>query len=158
MRRNLSPQGVESLTSHNSSDVWLLLLTIETDAFGTVRFVNNSEDIESRGHPFTAYPFQITLPESSLYRDSKATLEIDNVDRRLVTMVRTMTKPARVTIEVIRASDPDDVEIEVKHLFIFNSSWTAQAIVFELGFDDIWNSPFPSGTGTYSPRQFPTLF
>ena len=157
MTRTLTAGGIESLLSQDSRDVWLVLLTIDTTK-GKLYLVNNNESVVSRGKTFQAYPFEITPPDDALDKTPTASVVIGNVDLLIVQTIREVVDPPRFTIEIIRFDYPDIVEMMVSDLIMTNVQWTESTVSATLQIDDIFNQPFPSGSGTYSPRQFPSMF
>lgn len=155
--RALTAGGIESLLARHSRDVWLILMTI-TSTNGKLYFVNNNEAVTSNGQVFEAYPFEIIPPGDSLTAPATASVTIGNVDRKLVTTLRTISTPPTFKLDVIRYDHPDVIEMSVGNLFMRSADWTASTITATLTVDDIFNQPFPSGSGTYSPRQFPGMF
>ncbi len=158
--RELATQAARDATTDvKSNDVWLVLLTMTSSASGAVfRVVNNNENITSNGNLFTAYAFDIVLPDDSLESDPQIQLTIDNVDRLLVDFLRNATAPPVFKIQIILARTPDTIEIELNELVLRNVAWNVSKITGTLRLDDIWNTKFPSVGETYDPQQFPGLF
>lgn len=161
--RSFTNAGKQSLYEHNTDEIWLMLLTI-TATTGTYRFVNNNEDVTSEDpvtkvdRHFKWYPFEITIPPDDFERAPTATLTISNVDQLLVDTLREISEPPEFKIELIRHSQPNIIEMTVDNLIMRTAAFDALAITATLEVDDIFNVPYPSGTGTYSPRQFPGMF
>lgn len=154
MARSLSANARQSLFSLDANgEVWLVLLRM-----GSTRVVNNNEDIVSNGVTYTAYPFEINLPADTLEKSPQVTLRIDNIDRSLTDWIRNQSDPPSVTIEVILASDPDNVEMTVDNLTLVDATWNAHTITGTLRLEDIFNAEFPSKGSVYDPTQFPGLF
>jgi len=93
-----------------TEEVLLILLTLTDQLNEKHRFVNNTSNITSRGNLFEAYPFEVTLPDSTEGRISSCSITFDNVGRKLIDEIRTQTKPMQVLIEVILAAEPDVVQ------------------------------------------------
>lgn len=157
MTRPMTQGGIESLLAHDSRDVWLVLMTIEADT-GNLYLVNNNEPLTSRGIDFEAYPFEILAPNDTLDSAPDAKVTIGNVDQRIIHTLRSITNPPKFTFEIVRFSHPDNIEMKVTDLIMRSVSWDAAAITATLSVEDVFNQPFPSGSGTYSPRQFPSMF
>lgn len=140
-----------------TAQAFLVLLTIDhADISPPIRVVNDTKDITSRGDSFIAFPFDIDLPDST--RDSlpRARLSIDNVGQEIAEAIRTITSPATVLIEVIRASDPDTVEIAFPVFKLRDVKWDILQVSGDLVVEDLTTEPFP--VGHFTPAEFPGLF
>lgn len=155
MPRTLSAAAVASLNAQESGEVWLVLLTISNPGITTIRVVNNTEDIVSRGNTYQAFPFEIELPGQDPDTPASARLRIDNVDKRIVEAVRSITTPPQVTIEVVLASQPDTVEIAYSNLTLRSAEYDVDSVRGELTFESIFSEPV---TLTITPNRFPGLF
>lgn len=157
MPRALSSYARQQAYALTSGDAWLVLCTISHPPTGTIlRVVNNTVDIVSRGQTFTAYPFKITLPHETGEGIGAATLEIDNVDRTLVDMLRAAVIAPTVKIEVILSTYPDQVEIAIPSLALRQVSWDATAIRGTLLSEDLLSSGYPGYI--YDPIEWPGIF
>ena len=156
MPRSLSNTALGSMNAQATSEVWLVLLTISHATLPTpIRLVNNNEDVVSRGNTFIAFPFEIELPGEDPDQPPKAMLRIDNVDRRVVQTIRSITAPPTVTLEVILASAPDTVEVSFTNMTLRNAQYDATTVSGELTFDSIYTEPV---TLTMTPNRFPGMF
>lgn len=155
MPRSLSAAAVASLNAPQTGEVWLVLLTIANAGMTTIRVVNNTEDIVSRGNTYQAFPFELELPGEDPDSPSSARLRIDNVDKRIVEAVRSISTPPEVTIEVILASQPDTVEIAYSSLTMRSVEYDVNSVRGELVFESIYSEPV---TLTITPNRFPGLF
>jgi hypothetical protein len=155
MPRSLSNTALASLQAQQTGEVWLVLLTITNPGAATIRVVNNTEDVVSRGATFQAFPFEIELPGEDPDSPSSARLRIDNVDKRIVEAVRSIVSPPLITIEVVLASQPDTVEIAYSNLTMRSVEYDAESVRGELTFESIYSEPV---TLTITPNRFPGLF
>lgn len=158
MARTFSNTAYTSLFPvDGGGEVWLALLKLEgtTDTFYVV---NNNEDITSQGQLYSAYPFDIALPNETGDQVPEVTLRIDNVNRMLTDWVRRESTPPKVRLQLILASSPDTIEVEVDYLTLENVSWTATTIQGRLIVEDRMNDKFPSAGHKYDPSQFPGIF
>ncbi len=157
MPRQLTLAAVREAQKEHGQDPFLVLLTIEVDAPGEwVRVVNNTENIVSRGETFIGCPFQIALPDINDYTSSDATLTIDNVDPRIWQGVRMLTAAPNTILEVILASEPDDVMLRTEGLRLREAQATSQSITGKLVPDTIWQTGFPAHD--FDPSQNPGMF
>lgn len=155
MPRSLSATALASMHAPQTGEVWLVLLTISNPGMTTIRVVNNTEDVVSRGNTYQAFPFEIELPGEDPDSPSSARLRIDNVDKRIVEAVRSISTPPEVTIEVILASQPNTVEISYANLTLRSVEYDAGSVRGELVFESIFSEPV---TLTITPNRFPGLF
>jgi hypothetical protein len=156
MPRSLSPAALASANAQSTDEVWLVLLTIEHNEIDSpIRVVNNTEDIVSRGQTYIGFPFDFELPGEDADAPTKARLRIDNVDRRIVEAVRTISSPPLVTLEVILASAPDTVEFSFSGLTMREIDYDVSSVSGDLLFESIFAEPV---TYTMTPSRFPGLF
>lgn len=143
--------------SADTDQVFLVLLTIaQADLAQPIRVVNNNEDITSNGNVFTAFPFDIELPDSREGVPPSATLVIDNVSQEIAQAVRTMTSVATVLIQIIRAADPDTIERSYTGFNLRDVKWNAHKMSGDLILEDFQTEPYPALQ--FSPAFFPGLF
>jgi hypothetical protein len=156
MPRTLSNTALASMNAQATGEVWLVLLTISHATLPTpIRLVNNNEDVVSRSNTFIAFPFEIELPGEDPDQPPKAMLRIDNVDRRVVQTIRSITAPPTITLEVILASAPNNVEVSFTNMTLRNAQYDVSTVSGELTFDSIYTEPV---TLTMTPNRFPALF
>lgn len=156
MPRSLSTAAIASQNAQATSEVWLVLLTLSHPSMATpIRLVNNNENVVSRGNTFIAFPFEVELPGEDPDQPPKSTLRIDNVDRRVLQTLRSITAPPTVTLEVILASAPDQVEVSFTNMTLRNAQYDVSTVSGELTFDGIYTEPV---TLTMTPSRFPGMF
>ena len=141
----------------DSDEVYLILITIEHDDISpSIRVVNNNENITSNGNLFTQFAFDMELPDSREGTLSRARISIDGVSREISEAIRSITTPAQVTLQVIRASDPDTIERSWAPTTLRNVKWDAGRISGDLVFEEMEIEPFP--IWQFSPANAPGLF
>jgi len=141
---------LSQLYAQESNDPFLVLLTLTHVSFGTLRFVANTVDITSRGNTFEAFPFKITLPADDGESLKDIVLTLDNVSLQLITSLRSITNYIAVKIELVLASNPDLVEIEIDGLKINSVSYNAESISANLILDNFLNTELTSEKYTAS--------
>lgn len=156
MSRALSAQAVRELLAQESGEAFLQLLTLTHPQMTTVRVVNNTQNVTSRGNVYTAFPFSITLPADVVDELPGLTLSISNVDRQLVDELRTLMDPITVTLEIVSASTPDTVEVGPFDFEMLQVRIAVDRITGTLMTDPLLQEPFPATT--YNPKDFPGLF
>ncbi len=138
------------------SDLPLVLLTIDHDDIDpAIRVVANKVDITSNGETFSAFPFEITLPDNLEDAPPRARLKIDNVSREIAQAIRDISTPADVTIQVVRQDDFDTVEMTWPAMRLTNVRWNALTVEGDLEFENLTSEPYPAHT--FSPAEFPGL-
>lgn len=136
------------------SNLPLVLLEIDhTDLAEPIRVVNNKEDITSNGDVYTAFPFEIVLPDSNEDAPPRAKLRIDNVSREIGQAIRDITSPPSVTISVIRSATPDIIEMEFTGMKLTMVPYDALSVEGTLEFEDLSREPFPAHT--FNPANYP---
>jgi hypothetical protein len=83
-------------------------------------------------------------------------MSFDNVGLELIEDLRSITSPVTVTLELILASLPDNVEIEIGELKLQTITYDQQRITGQLYLDDFLNTELTSER--YSPSLFPGIF
>lgn len=147
----------QSAFAQETDDVWLILLTIEhTDLPATIRVVNNTEDVTSGGDTYTAFPFRIALPDSREGAPPRARLEIDNTSREITQAIRSITSAPTVTIEIVRAADPDTIEVSWPNFKLRNVRWDVGQVSGDLVLVDFTTEPYPGLK--FTPAYFGGLF
>ena len=58
-------------------------------------------------------PFTFTLPDDKSDAPPSVQLSLDNIDRQLVALLRSIYSPVDIKVEFILASSPDVVEFEM---------------------------------------------
>ena len=154
--RQLSNNVLFELFEQTSSNPFLTLITLSHASFATLRIVNNSENIISRGDTFLSFPVKITLPTDDGTSEREVQLEMDNAGLDLITEIRSVTTPIDVKLEMILASTPDTVEIAIEELKIRNITYNARSIRGNLYFVDFLNTEMTSEK--YTPTLFPGIF
>lgn len=140
-----------------TGDVFLALLIIAHDDISpSIRVVNNTQDITSNGNVYTAFPFDIELPDAQESGTPRARLTIDNVSREIAQSIRSISSPPTITIQIIRAAAPDTIELTWAATTLRNIKWDFTKMSGDLLFEGIEVEPFPAGQ--FSPASFPGLF
>lgn len=155
--RNLSPELLAQLYGQDSSDPFLMLLTLTHPSFpAPFRLVNNTTDVVSRGNTFTAYPFNFTLPVDDGETLREVSLTMDNISQEIITELRQISSPISILIEMVVASAPDTVQIELAGLEMKNIQYTATRINAKVFMDDFLSTELTSEK--YTPSTFPGIF
>lgn len=150
----VSAAAKRALLGRYSTDGVLVLVTIVCAA-ATIRVCNNPIDIESGGHTFTAFPFEIGLASDN---DNSPSIEIriGNVDRRIMLVIADETEPPQFTVQCALFTTPDTIEREFTQFNLRNVTADLMWISGTLGQERISTEPFPAPRATKT--RCPSLF
>ena len=155
--RQLSSTALESMHAEETEIVWLVLLKIDHATFtDPVRLVNNTVDVASNGETYIAFPFEITLPGSTVEEIAPAEIILHDVVREVVPYLRSAQGDITVTVSVILADDPDHVEIGPMEMTLSEADWDQSTITVKLTVEDLLNSRYPPDI--MDERTAPGLF
>lgn len=154
--RQLSNDVLQQIFDQSSDDPFLTLLTLSHASFSTLYFVNNTEAIVSRGTTYEPFPMKIALPTDDGESLREVVCEFDNVSLELIEELRSVTDFIDVKLEMILASKPDIVEIEIGELKLKNINYNKKTIQGRLFMDDFLNTGMTSER--YLPSSFPGIF
>lgn len=111
---------------------------------------------ESRGETYDFLPFQVRLPDDQESGAPKALLILDNIAREMVAIIRSISTPPVIDIEVVLSGSPDTVEVKFPRFKIVNVTYDAQTIQGDLSIEGLATEPF--GFMIFDPSRFPALF
>lgn len=156
MPRQVSLTALQGMLAETNEEVFLHLLTVSHASMSEpLRFVDNQTDIIKDGDTFIAAPFQITFPTDEEDRITTVRLTVPIVDRVIVNAVRALTTRPSVTLELVKASDPDTVELgplEFEVLDVDAPSWDFMDLT--LGYNrNLFEDVFPKDV--FSPGNSP---
>lgn len=143
-----------------ADDPFLPLLTIDhpdlPEEVRPMRFVANYQAIVSRGQTFLPFPFGFARPGQG-EQAGAARIVIDNVDQRIVATIRSLSTPPTLLIEIIVASQPDEVEETLPPFLLRAASGDRMALEAELVGDNDDGEPLNpwSFTPSFAPALFP---
>ena len=152
----ISTQNAPALNASSTDVAFFFLLTVSDGVNPDIRLVNNNEDVVSRGQTFMAYPFSLVLPDDDTTRAPTCKITVDNVDLRLIEMIRALPDAPTVKVELVTSAYPDLVEREIDYLKVRSVDYDALAIQFTLEIQNILARKFPEGS--YDPIQVGDLF
>lgn len=157
MARALSLVARQALNASETGEAFIVLLTIDHPNLAVpIRVGSDAVDTLSRGETFVAFPFDLRLPDDSGDRTPRASLSIDNVDRRIVQAIRAITSAPSVTIEIVRAGDADTVEAAFPAFTFTDLSYDALTVSGSLTLESFAAEPYPAAT--FTPSRFRGLF
>lgn len=152
-----SSSFVEAVVSQNTDEVFLFLLTLShVDLSAPIRVVNNTEDIYSNGFIYTAFPFNLVLPQDDGDSLPQVVITLSNVSLEFIDEIRALNGALDVKLEVILASSPNTIEMSIDGMKTYTISYDAQNIQATCQVEDVLNMSFPNEL--YLPSNFPGLF
>ncbi|OCC01716.1 hypothetical protein BA190_27530 [Labrys sp. WJW] len=165
--RTLSARFRAALYRENMEEVPAMLITItHPDLTTPLHFSSDpTERIStepllygtvSRGTQYNFVPFQVTLPADQ--DDAPPTIDItlSVVGREAVPLLRSAIEPPSVTLEIILAQYPDDVEAVFPDFDLVSASYGGDSATISLAIDSMASEPFPAGS--FTPSYFPGMF
>mgnify|MGYP003405271219 CR=1 FL=1 len=156
----ISPQATEEVFGQEGGGFLACLTISHDDLEEPIRVIDNTVNVTrtigAEDFVFIAFPFEITLPDDQADSVPKAQLTIDNVSREVAQLIRSITTPPTVTIEVVRISDVNEVEVTLPDFQLRNVEWDALTVTGDLIIDDIAQEQFPQRK--FTPSEYPGLF
>lgn len=165
--RQLSAGFLAGMFDQETDEVVVCLLTVTHPEIGSPIYLSSDPTTRialdpliyattSRGNEYLYLPFDFTLPEDKSDSPPRIQLSMDNTDRSLVAVLRSISSPATILVELVLASDPDTVEIAMPSLELSDVSMDQGRIVATLVADALVNEPHPARQ--FTPGAFPGLF
>ncbi len=167
---SMSPEALRQIFSPDAdSDLFTLLTLYEPDGVTvlerlsdgfTHRISETDGDVLygviSRGNAYTFLPMSITLPSEEEANAPRCSIVMQDVTRHLTPIIRTVTKPLKIKIELILSKTPDIVEVVFDDFYISNFTYNAEQVQGELSMISLEREPFPSVS--FTPQYNPGLF
>lgn len=152
-----SANFIDAVVNQNTDEVFLFLVTLDhDDLVNPIRVVNNVENITSRSNVYTAFPFDLILPQDDGDTLPQVIISLSNVDLSLIDEIRSLNSSLDVTLEIVLASNPNYVEMTIEGMKTISIQYDAQKIEATCQIEDVLNLAFPKGA--YLPSNFPGLF
>lgn len=141
---SLSAAGVADLSAQQTDSAWLILLTVShADLATPIRVTSDAVATVSNGNTYTPYPFEVSLPDDVEGRVPYATLRIDNTTTEIAGLLRPLTTPPTLTIQVVRSGTPDTVERSWSGIQWKASAFDVGVVTGTLTMDDVATEEFP---------------
>lgn len=167
---SMSAEAIKAVFSQESDADLIVLLTfydpdtnqpsVRLSDNYTSRISETSEDVvygvTSRGNNFTFLPLQITLPQEDEAQAPRMSIVINDVTRYVIPIVRSLSKPPKVLMELVLSKTPNVVEASFSGFYVSSFTYNADQVTCELSMVDYEREPFPMHS--FSPKYFPGLF
>jgi hypothetical protein len=156
MSRSLTATFIASLMAGRTSEIYHTLIVLSGVGISTKRYVDDYENVTSNGQTYTAAAFAGRLPNDVEDQIPSVNIVFDNVDRTLMTDIRSATGPPEIEINLVLQSDPDTVEIGPLEFTVRAVDYNKMTVSGTLQYEDILNETIPDHR--YSPQLYPGLF
>ena len=160
---NLSPNAKKAMTSPETAEVLLNLLTICYDDVPILRVVDDKQKIMSNNDLFIPCAFTVLLPDQTSDGNKTCRLQIDNADiaiyreiKRAAIQSRNDKKDISCIISVIMASEPDNYIQGPLRFILRNIKANVKSVTGELYDSYMHDRKFSALT--YNPEDFPGMF
>jgi len=110
----------------------------------------------SGGKKYTFLPLEITLPQEDEAQAPRCSIVIRDVTRYIVPVIRNLTSPPKVKLELVLTTSPDVVEVSFDGFYVTNFSYNRDQVTCDLQMVNYEREPFP--VHSFSPKYFPGLF
>ena len=166
MSRSVSQTLKSEVFAQEMSDVPIILITISHNDLSedvtissdpTETLSSGAYGTTSNGIEYTQLPFEIVLAEQSDNLLTRATIKIDNVSRAIMSAVRAASnEPPEVKVQIVLATDPDTVEVEIDGLLLNDIKATALVVEAYLEPEILQAEKYPKNTINQS--DYPGVF
>jgi len=160
MPRSLSPSGIASIQSQETGDVWVAIIELDHPTFAqTIRLVNNDESVMYGGHPYSPFPFELSLPNDVDGELPVLDWAASNVSRELVPEFRAAAASAgyiQARVAWLRANDPTTLEVGWLDLEIRNIPYDTTTLRGTMSVEPLLDQQF--GHKKFDPILAPGLF
>jgi len=147
----LSAAVIAAATAQTTGKILLHFIEISHDDLVTpLRFVNNTEDVVRGGNTYTGYNFDVQLPEDMPGKSPFCKLTIGNIDRVMVTQIRTLSGLSEITATVNEAehSTPDTTERGPYEFIMRDVDFDRYQVSGKLTFENFMGDKFPKDRQT----------
>jgi hypothetical protein len=120
-------------------------LSVEPLRYGTI----------SNGETYEFVMMSAVLPDQIRGQSPRASLVFENVAADSAKILRSITSPARISIDLVLASSPDVVEESDTDLLATRGGYDADRITLDISREPFTAEPWPSGRMTQA--RFPGL-
>ena len=132
---SMSPEAIKAVFSPDSDADLILLLTIyDPDnpntvvarlADGFTKRISETADevvygVTSRGNDFTFLPMEISLPTEEEAQAPRCSVTMHDVTRYVVPIIRSISGPPKVKLEIVLSKTPDTVEASFAGFYFSN--------------------------------------
>lgn len=168
---SMSPAALKAVFSPDADDDLITLLTIydpnnESQVLarlsdGYTQRISETDDevlygVVSNNLEYTFVPMQLSLPSEDEAQAPRCSIVLNDVTRYVTPLIRTITAPPRIKIELVLSKSPDVIEVSFSDFYINNFMYNAESVTADLAMIDYEREPFPMHS--FTPRYFPGMF
>jgi hypothetical protein len=168
---SMSPAALRAVFSPEADDDLITLLTIynpdnETQvlariADGFTQRISETDDevvygVVSNGMEYIFVPMQLSLPSEDEAQAPRCSIVLNDVTRYVTPLIRTITSPPRIRLDLVLSKTPDVVEVSFSDFYINSFTYNAESVTADLAMIDYEREPFPMHS--FTPRYFPGMF
>ncbi len=140
----ISAIAAEEMSAEETGTAYLTLLTISHPDLGTpIRFTSDNVNTVSNSNTFVPFPYNITLPDDTEGQIPEAQLVIDNTSTEIIAILRQLTSPPIITLQVVRSADTDYIERQWTGLEWRSTSHNPDTITGKLTVENLTTEEFP---------------
>ena len=167
----MSPDAIRAIFSPDADSDLIFLLTIYdpanpdqvivrlADSY-TTRISETDDEViygvVSYQQSFIFLTLEISLPTEEEAQARRCSITLNDVTRYITPVIRTITGPAKVKMELVLSKSPNVIEASFSGFFISSFTYSAQTVSAELSMIDYEREPFPMHS--FSPAYFPGMF
>lgn len=148
-----------AMFADNAGDVPVVLATITHPALATPVRLSSDPTVRlgleplrygtiSNGETFEFVMMSTVLPDQQRGQSPRAALAFENVDRDGVGLLRSITTPMRVRLDLVLASAPDAIEESYTDLRGVKSGYDGDRITVDITREPFTSEPWPCGRMT----------
>lgn len=153
--RNVSSILKKAIYSQNTERMFIILQEIShADLTTPLRFTSDSRNTISDSETYIPSPFRVALPNDS-EEVPTSTLEIDNTDRRIVEVLRTIQSRPTFKLWVVLDDNPDRVEAGPWVMKLSNARYGPVTVRMTIEGPSLLVEPYPSKT--YNVEDYPAI-
>jgi hypothetical protein len=169
----MSPAAIRAVFSPDSDDDLLVLLTVYdpenpnqvvlriSDGYtGRIEALETPDEViygvRSRNQDFIFVPMEVSLPSEEEAQAPRCSLVLNDVTRYAIPIIREVSGPPKILMEIVLSSTPDVVEASFAGFYINSFTYNADSVTAELAMIDYEREPFPQHS--FSPVYFPGMF
>ena len=157
MRSTLSTNMLTAMHAQSTGEVILPLVKLTQAGWqDAICIVPNTQSVSHGGDTYQPLAFNIGLPDEEAEGVPVINWVADNVDRRLVEALRTVTGVVDARIVWVLASSPEVIEMGPLNVEMRAARYDAQTISGTMGVEPILEHQF--GHLTMTPSTVPGLF
>lgn len=112
--------------------------------------------VTSRGQDYTFIPMEISLPSEEEAQAPRCSLVIHDVTKYIIPLIRSISGPPKITMELVLSSTPDTVEARFTGFYVSSVSYNVDTVTLEMSMINYEREPFPAHS--FTPAYFPGMF